>query len=115
QIVDCGWGFGLNACYGGSYTASIAYVVAAGGIAEEGEYPYIGEVGCCDGPIASQSSNVTYFRNNMAAAVPLYNAFTGVIAVESGNIPAMMQALAQKGPLMVSIYAGNPYFQFYGG
>ncbi|XP_070555832.1 digestive cysteine proteinase 1-like [Ptychodera flava] len=97
NLVDCSWGYGNNGCYGGEQFRSFQWVIANGGIASEEEYgPYMGQNGLChfnSSKIATKISNYT--------------------SIPTGDLDALKVAVANQGPVTVSIDASPRSFSFY--
>lgn len=102
QLMDCSWGFTHNkACDGGLYEGAFHYLTRGEGVplALEEDYPYRGQDSFC--------------RDNSSAVQDSAVRFKGFKAVRRGDVEGVKEALYTKGPLAVSIDAGNPSFRFY--
>jgi cathepsin L len=102
QLMDCSWGHTHNkACDGGLYEGAYHYLTHGEGVplALESDYPYRGQDSFC--------------RDNRTAVVNSPGRFKGFRAIPRQDKLALMEALYTKGPLAVSIDAGNPSFRFY--
>jgi len=87
-LMDCSWGYGNNACYGGSHSSSYDYVISVGGTWPlESEYPYKMNEDFCH-------ANST---STWKSPIKLVN-FNYVIGEH-----ALMDALANHGPVAVAI------------
>lgn len=94
ELVDC-----VTDCYGcegGWQTSAFQWVIDNGGITTEQDYAYSAQNGTCD---ATKTTN-------HAASI------TGYEQVPSGNVTALMNAVANQ-PVTVSIEASGLFFQFY--
>eukprot|EP00891_Asterochloris_glomerata_P008862 jgi/Astpho2/8862/Aster-05494 len=98
QLMDCSWGYGLNhACDGGDYDGAIENLVDIGGIFPDVSYEYLGQDAFC--------------RVNETSAERIQ--FEGYSYVPQGDNAALREALYSRGPIAVSIDAGQPSFRFY--
>eukprot|EP00455_Lapot_gusevi_P028847 TRINITY_DN308_c0_g1_i1.p1 TRINITY_DN308_c0_g1~~TRINITY_DN308_c0_g1_i1.p1 ORF type:complete len:527 (-),score=215.71 TRINITY_DN308_c0_g1_i1:82-1662(-) len=95
-LVDCSWESGNNGCGGGLDFQAYQWVMKAGGIPSESDYPYLMINGQC---------HVT----NVSALYPI----TGYVNVTSGDTNALMDAVATRGPISISLDASQPDFTFY--
>ncbi|GIL59012.1 hypothetical protein Vafri_13985, partial [Volvox africanus] len=111
QLVDCAWNFGLDGCSGGDVPSAVKYVMAAGGIAQEGDYQFTGQEGTCRGAVVSPNNTRT--GPAPPGSPSLLNAFSGIKRVTPNDTQAIMEALYLYGPLPVYMYASMPDFQFY--
>ncbi|XP_015929473.1 digestive cysteine proteinase 2 [Parasteatoda tepidariorum] len=97
QLIDCSWQYQNNGCDGGEDFRAYAYIEAAGGLASEEDYGhYLGQDGIC------------HDRH-----VPKVAQIKGFVNVTSGDLKALKQAIAKKGPISVSIDAAHKGFSFY--
>jgi len=97
QIVDCDQGRGDEGCEGGDTTTAYEYVISAGGLESESEYPYTAEDGTCQfksADVIAKISNWTYITTNK-------------------NETEMMVKLYNRGPLSICVDAES--WQFYFG
>ncbi|GLC76774.1 hypothetical protein PLESTF_001832500 [Pleodorina starrii] len=109
QLIDCAWQYGTSACRAGDPWGALQYVVDAGGIAEEGTYPYTAEPGFCRtlGGGGNQSSAAA------EEVVPLLvGRFSQVLQVPPRDDKALMEVLLRHGPVSVAIDP-QPDFIFY--
>ncbi|KAG8200213.1 hypothetical protein JTE90_024992 [Oedothorax gibbosus] len=97
QLIDCSWRYQNNGCDGGEDFRAYAYIMAAGGLATEEDYgSYLGSDGICHDKDVPKTAHITGFVN-----------------VTSGDLNALKQAIAKKGPISVSIDAAHKGFSFY--
>jgi len=97
QIVDCDKGRGDEGCNGGDTPTAYEYVISAGGMDSEKDYPYTAEDDKCafkSESVAAKISSWTYVTKNK-------------------NETEMQQKLLEKGPLSICVDA-QPW-QFYVG
>eukprot|EP01115_Flamella_aegyptia_P010194 TRINITY_DN4477_c0_g3_i1.p1 TRINITY_DN4477_c0_g3~~TRINITY_DN4477_c0_g3_i1.p1 ORF type:complete len:330 (+),score=158.82 TRINITY_DN4477_c0_g3_i1:62-1051(+) len=97
QIVDCDQGNGDEGCDGGDTPTAYEYVIKAGGMESETDYPYTAEDGTCQ---FSKSEVVAHISN-------------WAYATQSKNETEMQVALYNKGPLSICVDAES--WQFYVG
>jgi cathepsin L len=97
QLIDCSTAQGNQGCNGGLMDQAFQYVISAGGITSESQYPYT-----ATGPNTCQT-NVT--------TVATISSFVDVTA---GSETALLAA-ANIGPVSVAIEADQQCFQFYSG
>jgi C1A family cysteine protease len=97
QIVDCDQGRGDQGCNGGDTVTAYAYVIAAGGMETDADYPYTGEDDTC----AFQASKV-------AAKIKSWTYIT-----QTQNETEMQAKLYAQGPLSICVDAST--WQFYVG
>lgn len=93
QIIDCSSSFGNGGCDYGFYRYSLNYVIR-NGITLEQYYPYIDKSSNCKTKITNTVSVQSFFAYN-------------------GNSCTILESTLKKRPVMVSIDALNPYWQFY--
>lgn len=97
---QCG---GTGGCMGGTAEVAYAKLKELGGMPSEYTYPYVsgtGEAGKCHGlPLAPQQPH----NGSVSAAVRI----TGYETTVSNDYDSMMAALTAKGPLAVSVDAGQ--------
>ncbi|GIZ02321.1 counting factor associated protein D [Caerostris extrusa] len=97
QLIDCSWNHLNNGCEGGLTFTSYEYIMATGGLATEEDYgSYLGEDGICHERKVPKTAVVKAYVN-----------------VTSGDVHALKQAIAKKGPVAVSIDASDKGFSFY--
>eukprot|EP01026_Neomeris_dumetosa_P068096 TRINITY_DN6659_c0_g1_i8.p1 TRINITY_DN6659_c0_g1~~TRINITY_DN6659_c0_g1_i8.p1 ORF type:complete len:551 (-),score=67.16 TRINITY_DN6659_c0_g1_i8:216-1868(-) len=96
QIMDCGWGFGVQGCDGGWPARAIEYVVSIGGIASTTDYQYRGIDEFC--------------KQNQ---VPFSAKISGYSLIPSRNITMLKQAIKKFGPVSVCIDASPLTFRFH--
>jgi cathepsin F len=97
QIVDCDKGRGDEGCNGGDTPTAFEYVIAAGGMETESDYPYTGEDDTCafsSSKVAAKIKSWTYITKNM-------------------NETEMQYKLFNLGPLSICVDASS--WQFYFG
>lgn len=94
QLVDCSWNFQNNGCDGGEDFRAYQYILKYG-LGTEDEYgPYLGVDGQC------HAVNPTF-------------TMTGYVNVTSGDEEALRMAIANHGPISVSIDASHKSLSFY--
>jgi len=97
EIVDCTWAFQNNGCDGGLDFQAYQWIQQNGGIAVSEEYgPYLMADGYCHARAVRRPINIT-----------------GYVNVTSQSEPALLDALANVGPISVSIDAALQTFSFY--
>ncbi|KAF8787469.1 digestive cysteine proteinase 1-like [Argiope bruennichi] len=97
QLIDCSWKFENNGCDGGEDFRAYKYIMEAGGLASEEDYGhYLGQDGICHDKSVFKTAQLKGFVN-----------------VTSGDLNALKQAIAKKGPISVSIDASHKSFSFY--
>lgn len=97
QIIDCSLDYGNEGCLGGGLTShAFRYIIAAGGIDSEEEYPFVGEDSFC-----------RFTRQNVSSKV------SGFVNIVEGDESVLKDAVANVGPTAVAVDAGSVYFQFY--
>jgi len=101
QIVDCAWlnwggGGGDSGCDGGFAAPAFWWIQNNGGIATETSYPYLMQDHWCEASDTSSGVKVT-----------------GYVNVTSGSEQALMDAVANHGPVAIAIDAAHPEFEFY--
>jgi len=98
QIVDCDVGNGDEGCDGGDTPTAYEYVIKAGGLESEADYPYTGEDDQCafkKQEVVGVISNWTYITT-------------------SKNETQMQYGLIAKGPLSICVEADSWQFYEYG-
>ncbi|GLC69955.1 hypothetical protein PLESTF_000903600 [Pleodorina starrii] len=133
QLVDCAWDYGNDGCGGGFVEPTLQYVVDAGGVAQEADYPYAGQNTFCRGPIVpppepSDDNSTTALGTTeqqhqqqhqqkkgktKASSPPLSARFSGYVNVPERDEAALMEAVALHGPVAVLMNAALPPFRFY--
>lgn len=107
QILDCSWNYGTNsACGGGDADASLDWLVAEGGgvLAFEADYEYQGAAGWCRK--TEEMVEVGRHRHRPPR-------LRGYAFLPPGDDEAIMEAVASRGPLQVSIDAAAHGFRYY--
>lgn len=101
QIVSCAPNpdhcGGSGGCEGSTQPLAFNYTETAG-ITTEASYPYKGRTGTC------RTSKITPVGYN-----------DGYVELPMNDYNALMDAVANQGPIAISIAAGGLRFQFYGG
>jgi cathepsin L len=97
QLIDCSTAQGNQGCNGGLMDQAFQYVISAGGITAEAQYPYT-----ATGPNTCQT-NVTSVAS-----------ISSFVDVTPGSESALMTAV-NLGPVSVAIEADQQCFQFYSG
>ncbi|KAL3882321.1 hypothetical protein ACJMK2_028675 [Sinanodonta woodiana] len=98
QLVDCSSGFGNKGCKGGHATWAFAYMQSFGGVESEQDYPYVETVQDC-----------MSLKSKVAATC------SGCIHTESGSESSLQSAVAEVGPVSVSIYVKMSFKDYQGG
>jgi cathepsin L len=98
QLVDCSGDEGNQGCNGGLMNLAFDYLLKAGGIESEEDYPYTGSDDECQ-----------FDKSKVVAKL------TGYVNVTVGDEKALQEATAKVGPISVAIDAGSFWFQFYFG
>jgi cathepsin L len=101
QIVDCAWvtwgGSGGNSgCDGGFAAPAMQFIIDNGGIALEESYPYLMQDHWCN-------------KKDTSSGVKLI----GYVNVTQFSEEALMDAVANHGPVAIAIDASHPEFTFY--
>jgi C1A family cysteine protease len=94
HLIDCSDAYGNPGCGGGYYRYAYNYVIANGGIATAGSYPYKGKDGVC----------------NYAVSTPV--SIKSKVNVAANDPSALENAVALK-PTSVSVQAGTGAWQSY--
>lgn len=94
QLIDCSWGEGNNGCDGGEDFRAYQYIMKNGLASEEDYGQYLGQDAKCHKPKPTAQMK-------------------GYVNVTSGDLHALKVALAQKGPMSVSIDASHRSLSFY--
>ena len=95
QILDCSQSYGNTPCNGGLMTNSFRYIISAGGLETEADYPYEAQGGYC-----------MFEQSQVAAKISQYQVV--------GQSEALLQkASASIGPISVGIDASQRSFQLY--
>jgi len=101
QIVSCAPNpdhcGGSGGCDGSTQPLAFDYTETAG-ITTEASYPYKGSTGTCD------TSKIDAVAHN-----------SGSVELPMNDYSALMDAVANQGPISISIAASGFHFQFYGG
>jgi len=101
QIVSCAPNpdqcGGSGGCDGSTQPLAFNYTQTAG-ITTDASYPYSARTGTCD------TSKITPVAYN-----------SGYVELPVNDADALMDAVANQGPIAISIAAGGFHFQFYGG
>ncbi|GFR49771.1 hypothetical protein Agub_g11937 [Astrephomene gubernaculifera] len=114
QLVDCSWEYDNNGCAGGNVEPALQYVADAGGIAQEADYPYLGQNAFCRAPAPSPSNTSSSLSSSRSSPpAPLSGRFSGFLNVPPRDEGALMEALALHGPVAVVMHAALPPFKFY--
>jgi len=97
ELMDCSWAYQNFACDGGEDFQAYQWIMSNGGLARASEYgPYLMADGQC------RAKDV---HNNIA--------ITGYVNVTEQSEPALLDALANIGPISVAIDASLKSFSFY--
>lgn len=96
NLVDCSKKYGNKGCKGGLMDNAFKYIKANDGIDTEESYPYKGKDGVCK------------FKSADVGATD-----TGFVDVKRGSEDALLQAVAEIGPISVAMDAGHQSFQHY--
>lgn len=99
NLIDCSVSEGNKGCEGGSALASYKYIISNGGIDTEDSYQYEEAMGEC-----------RYKPENVGATITNYAAVSPPMSET-----ALTVAIANIGPISVSIDASNRTFSFYNG
>ncbi|KAL9250906.1 Senescence-specific cysteine protease SAG39-like protein [Drosera capensis] len=98
QVVDCDTNGNDQGCNGGYADGAFQYIINAGGVTTEANYPFVGSQGTCNTNAASQvAATLTSFQD-----------------VTANSEAALLQAVAQQ-PVAVAIDASGSDFQQYSG
>ena len=97
NLLDCSGKFGDMGCLGGFMDDAFKYIIANHGIDTEASYPYLG--------VAQKKCN--YTTENTGATMTWYKDI-----VES-DVDALMEAVADIGPISVAMDASLQSFHFY--
>ena len=92
---ECG---GTGGCAGSTQPLAFDYVKGAGGMTLESDYPYQGVTGTC--------------KNSSIKPVMTID---GQVDLPTNNYTALMDAVANVGPVAISVDAGGIAWQLYGG
>jgi KDEL-tailed cysteine endopeptidase len=96
QIVDCDTGGNDQGCNGGTPDGAFSYIISAGGLTTEDNYPYNGYQGSCNGNGGQPAAALSSYQD-----VP-------------SSEDALQQAVANQ-PVSVAIDASGSDFQQYSG
>merc|ERR1711915_514220 len=102
QLVECSRSFGNYGCNGGLMESAFKYIIAAGGLESEKEYPYTSGEG-------DDSGKCKFQKSDAVATISSY------VKVQSKDEHALKQAVATVGPVSIAIDASHYSFQLYGG
>jgi len=91
QIVDCDINGGDEGCNGGFTPGAYQYVMGAGGLESESNYPYQGVGGQCEFSAKKIDASISGFQ----------------YATQDGDENAMVQSLVEWGPLSICVDASN--------
>ena len=94
--VDCSKKYGNHGCQGGFMDNAFKYIKAIGGIDSEASYPYKAKNDKCR------------FQQSAVAAT-----CTGYVEIPRGDIDALMDAVANVGPISVAMDASYSSFQLH--
>merc|ERR1712002_1441875 len=100
QLVECSKEYGNKGCSGGLMDLAFKYIIAAGGLDSESEYPYTSGGG-------DDSHKCKFSKSKAKASISSY------VDVKSEDEDALKQAVATVGPISVAIDAGHISFQLY--
>lgn len=100
QLVDCDTGSVDSGCNGGLQVDAYQYVIKAGGLMTEADYPYTSGGGVDGGTCKYDPSKCE-------------TTITSYTQIASGDENALMNAVANVGPVTVGIDASSPQFQSY--
>lgn len=96
-LVDCTWGYGDNGCDGGEDFRAYQWIMKHGGIPLDDSYgPYLGADGYCHADNATKLAAIDSYVN-----------------ITEGDIDGLKLAIANQGPICVSIDASLKDFSFY--
>jgi len=95
ELIDCSWGEGNNGCDGGEDFRAYQFIMKNGLASEQSYGPYLGVDGKC--------------HKSVDATVHM----KGFVNVTSGDQKALKMAIAEKGPVSVSIDAAHKSLSFY--
>ncbi|CAB0021061.1 unnamed protein product [Nesidiocoris tenuis] len=98
QIVDCSSPEGNFGCHGGMVDWSYQYVMRAGGLMSESDYPYTAEDNVC-----------AFNKSNVAVSI------TNYVEIKNGSEIALQEAVADYGPVSVSIDTGSFDWYYFTG
>lgn len=103
EVMDCSWNYGNFACDGGEDFQAYEWIMANGGLSTKEDYgKYLQADGFC-------KVNSTEGRKNIPVAIQIQS-YTNIT---SGSTAALLDALANVGPISVSVDASLPDFDFY--
>jgi len=99
NLMDCSRSYGNFGCDGGSAVSSYKYIINNTGIDTEAGYPYTASDGVsCKYSSAFKGANITNYK-----------------ILPTGDEDALTEAIANIGPIAVSIDASNRTFHLYNG
>jgi cathepsin L len=99
QLVDCSQAQGNQGCNGGLMDQAFQYVIANGGITDEGDYPYTAQDGTCADPLPKSVASITSYTD---------------VQSQGSKHSLLDDAVAQQ-PVSVAIEADQSIFQMYSG
>ena len=88
-------------CNGGLMDNAFRYVMKAGGVDSEKEYPYVSGV-------TGEPNKVCKYKPDRS-----YAKVQGLVDVKSGSEEELIEALALNGPISIAINAGPTSFMMY--
>jgi len=97
QLVDCSTSFGNQGCNGGLMDDAFKYIISAGGLESEVDYPYTAADGTC------------HFDSSKIVA-----SISGYKDVTPNNMDQLMAAVVQQ-PVSIAVEANQLSWQFYFG
>lgn len=100
-LVDCSWPQGNNGCDGGLDYQAYQWMMTAGGIPTEQDYSYL------------MSDSNCLIDSFGSSDIPAAARVTAYINVTSFDEAALMDAVATRGPISISIDASLDSFSFY--
>jgi len=96
DLVDCSKSYGNNGCNGGLMDDAFKYIIANKGVDTESSYPYTAKDGVCHFSATDVGATISSFKD-----------------VAKGDENALMDAVANIGPISVAIDAAHSSFQLY--
>jgi len=96
NLIDCSQKYGNKGCKGGLMDNAFKYIKENNGIDTEKSYPYKARNGFC-----------RFEKSNIGATD------TGFVDIKEGSEDALLQAVAEIGPISVAMDAGHNSFQHY--
>jgi len=98
ELMDCSWQYGNNACDGGEDFRGYQWIIGSIGLADSSYGPYLMADGYCHA-----------LNDTINTPVQL----SGYVNVTSGSEQALLDAIATKGPISISIDASQQSLSFY--